>query len=153
MEISFHTRQNGMTPFHSSWNGMSSPFWPEWNDHSIPDRMEWLHSIPTRTEWALHSNQIEHSNLAGLECHSFDNLKISLPGDDPNYSSKCIQVTLYVLTHKEAQKMTKHYIGKPKKLKFIPRVWKRHLFLRCCHCFTRVAESWPRQKNTSEKQW
>ena len=75
MESSFHSSRNGMTPFHSGRNGMSSPFRPEWNGHSIPDRMEWLHSIPTGLEWALHSDRIGHSNPAGLECHSFDNLK------------------------------------------------------------------------------
>ena len=75
MESSFHSSRNGMTPFHSGRNGMSSPFRPEWNGHSIPDRMEWLHSIPTGLKWALHFNQIGHSNLGGFECHSFDNLK------------------------------------------------------------------------------
>ena len=40
MESSFHSSRNGMTPFHSGRNGMSSPFWPEWNDHSIPAGME-----------------------------------------------------------------------------------------------------------------
>ena len=41
------------------------PFWPEWNDHSIPSKMrgsiptgiEWLHSIPVRIEWPSHSGQ------------------------------------------------------------------------------------------------
>ena len=75
MENSFHSGQNRMTPLHPGRNGMNSPFRPKWNCHSIPARMEWLHSIPARTERALHSDRIGHSNPAGLECHSFDNLK------------------------------------------------------------------------------
>ena len=79
MESLFHYGQNGMSPFHSGWNGMSSSFLPEWNDHSIPDRMEWPYSIPTGMEWAFHSDWIAYSNPDGLECHSFDNLKKSAP--------------------------------------------------------------------------
>ena len=59
MESSSHSGRNGMTPFQSGQNGVSSQFWQEWND----------------IIQALHSDRIGHSNLAGLECHSFDNLK------------------------------------------------------------------------------
>ena len=39
--------------FHSSWN-VIIPLQQEWNDHSIPVRMEWEHSIPAVMEW-VHS--------------------------------------------------------------------------------------------------
>ena len=41
-----HFNLNGMDwSFKSCRNGMTTPFLPEWNDHSIPAGMEWSHSI------------------------------------------------------------------------------------------------------------
>ena len=41
----------------------------------LPDRMEWPHSILIGMEWTPHSDQVEHSNQARLECHFFNKLK------------------------------------------------------------------------------
>ena len=78
-EWSFQSGRNGMISFHSGRNGELIPFWLEWNGHSIPPRMEWSHPILSGMEWALHSSRNGHSNPAGMECHSFDNLKKYAP--------------------------------------------------------------------------
>ena len=66
--MAFHSGRNGMTipfwqewqlPFQQEWNGCT-PFRPEWNGHPIPARMEWVHFIPAGMEWV-------HFILAGME--------------------------------------------------------------------------------------
>ena len=90
--ISIH--KNGMSLFHSYWNGVIIPFIQEWNAYSC--RNEILQTIPLGIEWALHSERNEQSIPMGMECHSLPILKKYSYGSRKEHKLRMTMIILLV---------------------------------------------------------